>query len=145
MSNLRKAFLNIKEVDIKKTLEQYFLSNLSYFEFNNEKSYQIVFGTIIAFLFEDATISFEANTGQGRSDIFIRTKKDNSLSIIIETKFLKGRRGRDRIDGSLEEGWNQINEMDYLEEANRIESKNILAYSVVFNNKKVYVSGKRIK
>ncbi len=140
---LRKAFASGDLPSIEQMLENLFLSSFSYYDFSDEKNYQILLLTISSILFEDAIVKSEVIAGTGRCDIQIISKK-NDFGFIIEVKSYKGNISGSRLTEYSQKALQQIINKDYDEEMVKRGNKNIIAYGIAFSNKHVKISQKKL-
>lgn len=142
---LKNAFINGNEDIIGNIISDYILNCFSYYDLANEKIYQIIMTTILATLFDECIIKSEVNEGLGRCDIFLRSKNNNNLAIIIEIKKLASYKTDAILQKSSETALKQIKKNNYAEEALKSNSKKILAYGIAFANKHSKVSKEQIR
>jgi len=144
LANLKEAFIRGDSTKIKDYFNKYVLTCFSYYDLSTEKTYQIIFTTLLAILFSEAIVKSEVNEGLGRCDIYMRFI-DGSYSFVFELKKLKGRRTELELKKSSIAALNQIKNKNYYEEALKDNSKKILIYGVSFSEKKVFTSFEEIK
>jgi len=141
---LKEAIKNNNVNEIEDFLTDYFLTNFSYFDFDNEKNYQILILTIVSLLFEDYIIQSEENTGDGRCDIMISSKK-YELGFIFEIKYSKTILSLERLKKIATSSLNQIENKNYIEKLLKQNQNHIIIYGVGFQKKKVSIVSKIIK
>ena len=95
--------------------------------------------------FEDYATSCEPNAGEGRADIFLRSKHSFEFAYIFELKYLKGRREQSRLEDASKKALNQILERKYYKEAKRLGYRNIYIYGMAFSGKNAFVTGQKIE
>lgn len=143
--NLRNAFLNGDCALISKYMEEVLLSSFSYFDFSLEKNYQIFVLTLLSFIFEDYIVKSEEITGNGRCDIIVRNKKENSFGAIFEIKNYKmNRPDPKRLTAGVSYALKQIEAKNYIEELKKVNSNPIYIYGIAFANKKVAITYKKV-
>lgn len=142
---LKEAFKEGSQYSLEKIITEYLLSTFSYFEMNDEKNYQILLATTLAIIFEDAYVKNEYNAGTGRADIVVIPKNSEDVGLIIETKNLKNRTTKARLDGSSLNALNQILSKGYCDELSKLGIKNIIIFGVAFYKNKVSISTKKFQ
>ncbi len=145
LASLRDAFLREDDERIKEVLSQYVLASFSYFDLSCEKIYQIIVVTVISLLFQDAIVKSEVNEGQGRCDLFVRSKNNSRFAFVVEFKYRKGKKSGEELLNSAKTALKQIKANDYVEEALRTTSGSIYAYGMAFSGKKIEVISEKIR
>ncbi len=140
----RNAFLKGDTVKIESYLEKILLSSFSYFDFSNEKNYQVMLLTLSALFFEDAIVKSESPQGEGRCDILISPKKKGKPGIVIEIKNYQGNVSSSRLEQYATKALEQIEKNEYQEELTLREASPILFYGVAFSKKKAKIARKII-
>lgn len=140
---LRNAFASGNSDLIQTLFENVFLSSFSYFDFSDEKNYQILLLTLSSVLFEDAIVKSEVIQGTGRCDIQILSKK-NDFGFIIEVKAYKGNVSSLRLSEYSEKALKQIIDNRYDEELKNRGVKKIIAYGFAFSKKHVKLAKKAV-
>ncbi len=112
---------------------------------NDEKNYQILLATTLAIIFEDAYVKNEYNAGKGRADIVVIPKNSEDVGLIIETKNLKNRTTKARLNESSLNALNQILSKGYCDELSKLGIKNIIIFGVAFYKNKVSISTKKFQ
>lgn len=141
---IKKSFMDGDQERLQSLLEEKLLPSFSYFEFGNEKGYQIMILTLASLLFEDCLVKSETNEGTGRADIVVYPKKENGFGIVIEIKCHKSRLSKAKLKQSSEYALRQIAEKNYDESLKKLHPKSILHFGVSFFQKSVEVSSKRV-
>lgn len=142
--DLKNAFIYGENEKIKEILSQYILSSFSYFDLTNEKIYQVIVTTILSLLFNEAIVKSEVIEGDGRCNLFIRSKRNNKIAIIIEFKHRKGKKSSKELIKSSKLALEQIKKKNYVEEAKRNNIENICLYGMAFSGKLIEISQERI-
>lgn len=140
-----KAFQTGDEKEIERLLKTTLLSSLSYYDFNYEKTYQIMILTLLTLTFENAEVKSEVNSGEGRCDILVIPKNRSRTGLVIEIRYLKQRTSEARLKASSEAALNQIMKKDYPEELKKDGINHVLCYGISFARKNVSISSKKIK
>lgn len=141
---LKKAFEEKDEESLKNIIEQYLLSTFSYFEMNDEKNYQVLLSATLAIIFDNAYVKNEYIAGTGRADIILIPKDNKNIGMIIETKYLKSRTTRARLDEASSKALKQILAKGYDRELAKLGIKNTILFGVAFNKDKVSISTKKL-
>lgn len=141
---LKNAFIYGENEKIKEILSQYILSSFSYFDLTNEKIYQVIVTTILSLLFNEAIVKSEVIEGEGRCDLFIRSKRNNKIAIIIEFKHRKGKKSSKELIKSSKLALEQIKKKNYVEEAKRNNIENICLYGMAFSGKLIEIAQEKI-
>ncbi len=142
---LKEAFKEGNQYSLEKIITEYLLSTFSYLEMNDEKNYQILLATTLAIIFEDAYVKNEYNAGKGRADIVVIPKNSEDVGLIIETKNLKNRTTKARLNESSLNALNQILSKGYCDELSKLGIKNIIIFGVAFYKNKVSISTKKFQ
>ena len=124
-------------------------NTISYFDKGGEpeRIYHVYTLGLLAILSDDYIIKSNGESGDGRYDILLIPFDKTKFGIVIEFKQIKKRHNEEdkdfheRIDTSIENARNQINENQYYKEllANKIEEKNIIKLAIVFAGKEPYM------
>ena len=91
---------------------------------------------ILAVLFSDYVVKSEVDNKRGRCDIMISPKMKNDFGIIIEVKKYKNNLAEKRISEYCINALKQIKEKEYHNELIARNTKKIILYSIVFDDKK---------
>lgn len=142
---LKLAFKNGDAEKIKNLITTYILSSLSYYDFANEKNYQIMIGTLVSLLFSECRVKFEVISGTGRCDIMVSPKSPKSFGAVIEIKYNKTRLSTTRLKESSEAALKQIIDNEYTNELLSTDSKPVYAFGFAFMKNKVEVASKKIR
>lgn len=142
--SLKEAFLSGNADKLTSALQKYLLSTFSYYEFSDEKNYQVMVLSISALLFDNHVVKSEVNAGNGRCDIMISPKNEKEMGAVIEIKHYKNRASANRFRQDSERALQQILEKDYVEELRARNACPIIAYGIVFYKNKAFVSSKMI-
>jgi len=138
---LRKCFLQGEEGELERALTR-LLSSLSYYDFSDEKNYQILLLTFVSLLFPDKKVADEVNAGSGRLDLLVEDKEPHKAGFVVEIKYVKTATSRARLEKTAEAALSQIESKDYLEELRSHQANPILSYGIVFNQKRAVVKAK---
>ncbi len=124
-------------------------NTISYFDKGGEpeRIYHVYTLGLLAILSDDYIIKSNGESGDGRYDILLIPFDKTKFGIVIEFKQIKKRHNEEdkdfheRIDTSIENARNQINENQYYKEllANKIDEKNIIKLAIVFAGKEPYM------
>ena len=144
-SQIKQAFSSGDESMIQKLFEEELLPSFSYFDFGNEKSYQIMVLTLAALLFENSIIQSEAVVGDGRCDILIAPKNEGGYGAVLEIKYLKARTSQERLQKSAQGALKQVVDNKYCSWLIRGKANPIYAYGISFQGQRVAVSVQRIR
>ncbi len=120
---------------IKKVL----LHSFSFFDFQQERSYQAMVLTLVSILFEDCIVKSEVNTGQGRCDIMIQPRIAGKFGAVIEIKFIKAKTSQQRIEERASVALKQIKDKEYAEDLILLGANPIYAYGIAFFDRKVAI------
>ena len=142
LNALRSSFLEGKSKELENLLHEYVLSALSYFDFGQERSYQIMVMTLTSLLFDDATIRTEENVGEGRCDLSIIGGKQSDFVIIMEFKYCGLKTRNDNLRALAKEALKQIYDKDYLESARKAGKSQIICFGAAFAGKRVALESK---
>ena len=144
-SELKKALLNKNSETIQNIFEKYILSSFSYFDYKNEKNYQVLTLGIVSILFENSIVKSEVNANQGRCDIMISPKNINEIGMVLEIKFSKTVLSKKRLESLSDKGLSQIKETKYYGELKQRQAKPIIIYSFAFDGAHLVVKSEDIK
>lgn len=145
LDEIRNCFLYGDEERLSYHIKSLLLSSLSYYDFGNEKSYQIMIGTLLALAFSDCVCRYEVISGTGRCDIMLRNKTKGQFGAVIEIKYHSTPISMTRLNASAERALNQILTQEYHDELLSSEANPIYAYGFAFMKNKVAVKSKRIR
>lgn len=145
VDKLRVALLTGKQEEIALLIEKFITFSLSYFEFNDEKSYQIIVSTLSAILFGNHLVRMEDTLGEGRCDISITPIKENSFGSIIEIKYVSSKISEARLQKTAEVAVKQIKNKEYYQSLVRTSAYPIIIYGFAFMKKKVKIASERIR
>ncbi len=120
---------------IKKVL----LHSFSYFDFNQERSYQAMVLTLVSVLFEDCYVKSEVNAGEGRCDILIQPKKAHGFGAVLEIKHVRGKTSQQRLEDRAETALRQIKDKGYVENLVLAQANPIVTYGIAFCRRKVII------
>ncbi len=143
--NIKKALLSFDSELLSKSLEEYLLSSLSYYDFSDEKNYQIMILTLLSLIFDECIVQSEVISGTGRCDIILIPKNKNGFGAIIELKSLKSRTTELRLKNSAQTALKQIMMHKYYDTLIKTDAKKIYAYGLSFYKKSVEIAGKKIR
>jgi hypothetical protein len=138
--SLKTAFLSGNEEDVSKALESVLLSSFSYFDFGDEKNYQVMVLALAALLFDNCLVKSEVNTGTRRCDILLSPRNEHQLGAVIEIKRQANRSSLGKMKDASLAAIKQIKKNDYVEELRNRKASPIYLYGIVFHNKKAVVS-----
>ncbi len=136
---LKNAFSNGDLDVIQDIMEKLLLSSFSYYDFSDEKNYQILLLTLSSLLFEDAIVKSETIQGIGRGDIQILSKT-NKFGFILEVKAYQGNVSYQRLTTYSQKALQQIIDKKYYEEMKNRGVKKIILYGIAFSKKSVKIS-----
>lgn len=139
---LKEALFRGDEEGVKRYLEEYFLSALSYYDFKDERSYQVLLITLTALLFDDAVVESEANAGEGRLDILIMAKEGTGWAYVFEVKYLSPKSNNLALEASSREALRQIDGHRYYDLARRYGKRPIYLYGFAFAGKRASVKSR---
>ncbi|MBO5528611.1 MAG: AAA family ATPase [Bacilli bacterium] len=143
-ATLRKAIETGDGEKLSEFFTQFLLSSLSYYDFSDEKNYQIMVGTIAALLFEDCMVKYEVIAGAGRCDIEISPFNKGGFGAVIEIKYVGSKTSKQRIADRAKAALNQIKKSDYVQHL-RIRGANpIIAFGFAFHKNMVCVESERL-
>jgi len=142
---LKEAFTTGNELVFNELLEKCLLSSLSYFDFKDEKNYQIMLLTLFSLIFDNAQVKSEVISGDGRSDIMITPKENNNFAAIIEVKHLTSRTSNDRLAYSSKSALEQIIGHQYYNDLLKSSADQIYAYGISFFKNHAHTSKIKIK
>ena len=145
LNSLRRALLSQDYETIKEEFSNYFLSSFTYLDLKSENDYKLVFCTLLNAAFEDYVTSCEVNSGEGRVDVFMRSKGGFDFAFIFELKYLRGRRENARLKEAAERALSQIAKKKYFSEAKRLSYGNIYLFGMAFSGKNAYVAGEKLE
>ena len=143
-SNLSNMIINDEVNNLEKFINEYLLSSFSYYELNNEKSYQIIVLTLCSIAFNNHLVKSEQNVGKGRCDIIVYPNKEENFGIIIETKYSKTKLSSSRLEALAKKAIIQIEENEYINDLKKMSSKSIYIFGFAFSNGKTKIISKKI-
>lgn len=127
-----------------KLLERFMLSALSYYDFSDEKNYQIMVGALASVILDDCFVRHEVLSGQGRCDIMISPRLGHGFGAIIELKHFKDRRSYDRLQANAAAALRQIKSKGYDGVLHQMNVSPIYAYGIAFYKNRVAVKAEKI-
>jgi len=142
IESLKEAFLKGSEEEISKSIEENLLTSFSYYDFGQEKNYQIMILTMASLLFEECAIESEIPAGTGRCDILVSPKQKVGTGMVIEIKALKGKSSQSRIETTALSALRQIEEKQYDERLKKDAAAHLLLFGIAFHGKRVAVRKK---
>ena len=142
---MREAILKGDSERLAALLHDFILSGMSYYDFGDEKNYQIMVGTIAGILLDDSQVKFEVNAGIGRCDLMISPLGNNKFGAVIEIKYYKVRKSASRLHQGALTALRQIKENDYLEELRIRGASPLYAYGIAFCKNNVDIVCEQIK
>lgn len=125
-------------------IKRVLLHSFSYFDSQQERSYQAMTLTLISLLFEECTVRSEVLSGEGRCDILIRPRQSNSFGAVIEIKHIKSKTSEARLEERTLAALKQIKEKDYAEDLRICGARPIVAYGIAFYQKKVRIKSEML-
>ncbi|MBQ9457958.1 MAG: AAA family ATPase [Bacilli bacterium] len=143
--DIRNAFLGGDSERLAQLLHDFILSAMSYYDFNDEKNYQIMIGTIAGMLFDESIVKFEVIAGKGRCDLMISPLVKNQFGAVIEVKYYGSRQSATRLHEGASTALRQIKENDYLEELRIRGASPLYAYGIAFCKNNVDIVCEQIK
>lgn len=137
LTGLYAAFETGDVVKIKEILDEQLLFTISFYD-AHESFYH---GFLLALLSTcaDWSVSSNAETGKGRSDIKVE-RKDRKLGFIVEVKDVKD---ESKLDAACEAAIQQIEEKDYTAGLRRYRIKDVWIYGIAFWDKECRVVGRK--
>ncbi|MBQ4254551.1 MAG: AAA family ATPase [Bacilli bacterium] len=141
---LRKAFIEGDAKKIAEILESFLLSALSYYDFSNEKTYQIMVGTLASIVLEDYLVRHEVIAGEGRCDILIAPREKKDFGAVIELKNFSERKSKQRLESSAMTALKQIQKKGYAAPLISLGVKEIYGYGIAFYKNRVAVISKKL-
>lgn len=129
---LKNALTNGDGDELISFFRDFLLSSLSYYDFNDEKNYQIMVGTIAALLFDDCIVKHELIAGTGRCDVMISPLNEGRFGAVIEIKYLPARTSSSRLQEKAKTALNQIKKHHYVQELLVRNACPIIAYGFAF-------------
>ena len=142
---LKNALANKDDYKIKQLFEKYILSSFSYFDYKNEKNYQILTLGIMAVLFDDSIVKSEVNSTNGRADIVISPKNENEIGVVLEIKYSKTIISKQRLTALTEKGLKQIKDHHYTQGLIERKANPILIYSFAFDGEHINVLSEKVR
>ncbi|MBQ7244461.1 MAG: AAA family ATPase [Bacilli bacterium] len=142
---IKLAILEGNEESLAHYLKDYVLSSLSYYDFGNEREYQIMVGTLLSVLFSDCLVKYEVIAGTGRCNIMVSPINERCFGFVIETKFHKDRLSSSRLTSSASSALGQIKKHDYAQELFRRNASPIYAYGLAFYKNNVAVRFEKLR
>lgn len=145
ISELKYNIVHQNDESIADNLSLILKSVITYYEFNNEQYYQVFMGVLTALLFDDCIVQRELPVGEGRCDIVLIPKNNNSFGAVIEIKYLSNRLSEERLKKTAEVALNQIIKKGYHNSPMLNKASSIYIYGLAFYKKNVQVVSKKIK
>ena len=145
ISAIRSSLLQGDAAALSSTIKNTLLSALSYYDFSDEKNYQIMVGTMLALACGDCRAKFEVIAGTGRCDIMVFNRRAGSFGAAIEIKYHATPISSARLASSAENALRQIEQKEYIDELQINSAEPIYAYGFAFTKNKVAIKAKRIK
>lgn len=133
-AHIAKMLRHLKSERIQEFLEEYRLILLelpSYYDLKNENSYHMMMLGMCAFLYKDYEVKSNRESGNGRSDILLCSKKKQYPNFVLEFKYAKD--DTDKLDALAQTALNQIKEKQY---ETGLDGK-VYAIGLAHNEKKV--------
>lgn len=141
---LKKAFKNGDEKQLKNILETYVISSLSYYNFSLEKNYQCLILGMSAITFFDYHVKSEVNVGNGRCDIILLPNNKDDASYILELKRVNRPITPANLKKYAASALNQIKKNNYINEIKKDYSKCIIIYGMAFYKQKAEITSETI-
>ena len=141
---LRKAIESGDGQGLSVLLKEFILSSMSYYDFSDEKNYQIMVGTLAALIFDDCIVRFEVISGTGRCDIEISPLDKNHFGAVIEIKYIPTRTSATRLQEKATSALRQIQKRDYLKNLEQRGAKPLYAYGIAFYKNAVAIECEKI-
>ena len=145
ISAIRSSLLRGDASALSSTIKDTLLSALSYYDFSDEKNYQIMVGTMLALACGDCRTKFEVIAGTGRCDIMVYNRQQGHFGAVIEIKYHAKPISSARLLSSAENALKQIERKEYVDELQIHSADPIYAYGFAFMKNKVAIKAKRIK
>ena len=143
--DMKNAVMEGDEEAFSLFLKRILLRSFSYFDFNQERSYQAMTLTLISLLFEDYQVKSEVIEGEGRCDIQIQPKEKGRFGAVIEIKHVKSKTSEPRLKDRATAALKQIKVKNYAEDLILIGAAPILAYGIAFYKKTAIVIAEKIR
>ena len=141
----KKAMINGDEKALETIIKENLLNALSYYEFGNEKVYQIMMLTLASLIFTNHIVYPEVNAGEGRCDIMISPKNEKDYGAIIEIKSLKAKTSIERMNNSSLNALEQIKKHRYHEELIKRNACPIYAYGICFYKNNIVIKSEKLR
>lgn len=145
ISSIKHAIMAADADAFASLLKRVLLHSFSYFDFQQERSYQAMTLTLVSLLFDDYIVKSEVLEGEGRCDIMIQSRTPSSFGAIIEIKHVKSKTSEERLHDRARAALKQIKEKNYAEDLILHGAKPILAYGIAFFQKKAVVEVEKIR
>lgn len=145
ISAIRSSLLQGDSASLSTQIKNTLLSALSYYDFSDEKNYQIMVGTMLALAFSDCRTRFEVIAGTGRCDIMVYNKDAKRFGAVIEIKYHDKPISYARLQSSAENALTQILQKEYADELLSSSASPIYAYGFAFMKNKVAIKAKKIR
>lgn len=143
-NQLKDSLLAKDNKSIQEIFEKYILSSFSYFDYKNEKNYQILTLGIVSILFENSIVKSETNTKYGRADIMISPKKPDDIGLILEIKYSNTILSNARLEALSKNGLSQIKKNKYFDELKQRSARPILLYSFAYDGEHLNIQSEEI-
>lgn len=130
---LSVALQKADAAEIRYLFETHILTNLSYYELNEEKHYQIMMASALSLVLRNYKIRTEVNSGLGRGDIIAFPNDLKEPGYIFEIKWLKGKTARSRLKASSEKALAQIEDRNYINEFSNTPVSNVVEIGIAFS------------
>ena len=137
--HLKESFILGKTDEIEAYVKEFLLSSFSYYDFSDEKNYQVLVGVLSAVLFDACVIKYEVISGKGRCDIMISPRNENEYGAVIEVKAYKNKITKDKLEKGAEKALKQIIDNEYVEELRSRNASPIYAFGFAFYKKNISV------
>lgn len=106
---------------------------------NHIKNYKILLSTTLSLIFDNAYVKNEFNPGLRRADIIVCPKNNKKLGIVLESKYVKTRTSKERLDNIANKAIKQIIDNGYEQELIHLGINNILLIGVGFYKNKLSI------
>ena len=139
-STFKKLFIGFERNDmnlIKGSLTTILDDNIPFILLSKEKDYQLIIGSAAMSSEGKYEVYLEKESGNGRADIIMKSRRSGLPSIIIE---LKKSRAKKDMQAYAELALSQIKEKDYF----RSMKGRILTYGICFNGKNFEIASEEI-
>lgn len=129
--HLKEAFMTNNPFVVQDYLNHNLLKTLSYYDFSNEKNYQMMVLTMISLLFKDFYVKSEYNSGLGRCDI-VALSKTHDFALLLEIKQTKNKASSTNLKQYAQTALKQAKEKEYYADILKDYQK-VIVYGIAFH------------